>query len=139
MPATAATKGFGTTVTVLVGVTPTTIGELLAVTPPNKTRETIDATHMASPDGYRELISSLRSGGTSALTFNYTKAGYAILEDLFDDDDPAQFTITLTDGSTIVYSGLVTDYPIDDIAIDDKVGMSANISVTGKPVFTAGA
>lgn len=138
MAATQATKGFGTIVEYLV-TGPSTygaIGELVGVTPPQKSRETIDATHMASPDGYREHISSLRDGGEATLTFNYTSDGYAVLEELFDDDDPATFRITFTDGAKLVFSGLVTDQPIDDIAIDDKVGMSATIKVTGKPVFT---
>lgn len=141
MAATAATKGFGTIVEYLSTAPSTysTIGELVAVTPPNRTRETIDATHMASPDGYREFISSLRDGGESTLTFNYTKAGYAVLETLFDDDDPATFRITLPDGSTFGYDGLITEHPVDDVAIDDKIGMSANIKVTGPVTFTAGA
>lgn len=138
MAATTAINGFGTTVTVLVASTPTTIGELLAVTPPNRTRETIDASHHASPDGYREFISALRDGGESTLTFNYNKAGYLVLEALFDDDDPAEFTITLPDGASVTYDGLVTEHPIDDIEIDDKIGMSATIKVTGKPVFDDG-
>lgn len=141
MAETAATKGFGTTVQYL-STAPSTysdIGELVAVTPPNRSRETIDATHMASPDGHREFISSLRDGGEATLTFNYTEAGYLVLEELFDDDDPATFKITLTDGATIVFDGLVTEHPIDDIAIDDKVGMSATIKVTGKPTYTAAA
>lgn len=141
MPATAATKGFGTTVQYLATGPSTyaSIGELVAVTPPTKSRETIDATHMASPDGYREFIGSLREGGESTLTFNYTEAGYLILEAIFDADGPETFKITLTDGATIVFDGIITEYPIDEIAIDDKVGMSATIKVTGKPVYTAGA
>jgi len=141
MAATQATKGFGTIVEYL-STAPSTyspIGELVGVTPPQKSRETIDATHMASPDGYREFISSLRDGGEATLTFNYTEAGYQVLEDMFDDDDPATYRITLTDGATIGFSGLVTDQPIDDVAIDDKVGMSATIKVTGKVTFTPAA
>lgn len=141
MAATAATKGFGTLVEYL-STAPSTysaIGELVSVTPPQKSRETIDATHMLSPGGYREHISSLRDGGEATLTFNYTSDGYEVLEGMFDDDVPATFRITLTDGATIVFDGLVTDQPIDDIAIDDKVGMSANIKVTGPVTFTAAA
>lgn len=137
MAATQATKGFGTIVEYLVtGTTYATIGELVGVTPPQKSRETIDATHMQSPDGYREFISSLRDGGEAALVFHYTEDGYAILEEHFDDDDPHQYRITLPSGATIVYRALVTDQPIDEIAIDDVIGMSANQKVTGKPVFT---
>jgi hypothetical protein len=139
MAASAATKGFGTTVTVMVGATPTTIGELVAVTPPNKTRETVDVTHMSSPDGYREFLSTLRSGGEATLTFNYTKAGYAVLEARFDDDDPAEYTITFPDDSTFVFDGLLNEQPIDQVEVDGKIGMSATIQATGKPVFTAGS
>lgn len=138
MAETEAVKGFGTLVEYL-STAPSTyseIGELVAVTPPQRSRETIDATHHASPDGYREHISSLRDGGEATLTFNYTSDGYAVLQELFEDDEKAQFRITLTDGAILVFKGYVTETPIDDIPIDDKVGMSATIKVTGKPVFT---
>lgn len=138
MPATQAVKGFGLLAEYLV-TGPSTyaeIGELLSATPPQKSRETIDATHMQSPGGYREFISSLRTGGEATLTFNYTAEGYAILEGMFDDDDPATFRITLSDGATIEWDGLVNEQPIDEIAIDDKVGMSATIQVTGPVTFT---
>lgn len=139
MAASAATKGFGTTVEYLA-TDPSTyasIGELVAVTPPNKTRETIDVTHMASPDGYREHMSSLRDGGTATLTFNYTEAGFIILNTIFHSDDVETFRITYPDGATEVFTGLITEAPINDIAIDDKIGMAATIKVTGKPAFTA--
>jgi len=138
MAATKAVKGFGLLAEYLV-TAPSTyaqIGELLSATPPQKSRETIDATHMQSPGGYREFISSLRTGGESTLTFNFTPEGYQVLEGMFDDDDPATFRITLSDGSTIKFDGLVTEQPIDNIAIDDKVGMSATIQVTGPVTFT---
>lgn len=138
MAATKAVKGFGLKAEYLV-TAPSTyadIGELLSATPPQKARETIDATHMQSPGGYREFISSLRTGGEATLTFNFTPEGYQVLEAMFDDDDPATFRITLSDGSTIKFDGLVNEQPIDDIAIDDKVGMSATIQVTGPVTFT---
>ncbi|GLK49491.1 hypothetical protein GCM10017620_24640 [Brevundimonas intermedia] len=141
MAATEAVKGFGLTAEYL-STAPSTysaIGELLSATPPQKSREVIDATHMQSPGGYREFISSLRDGGEATLTFNYTADGYEVLEGMFDDDDPANFRITLSDGATIVFDGLVTEQPIDDIAIDDKIGMSATIKVTGPVTFTPGA
>ena len=139
MAATKAVKGFGLKAEYLK-TAPSTyaeIGELLSATPPQKSRETIDATHMQSPGGYREFISSLRTGGESTLTFNYTPLGYQALAGMFDDDKPAKFRITLSDGATIIFDGLVTEQPIDDIAIDDKIGMSCNIQVTGPVAYTA--
>lgn len=141
MAATQATKGFGTIVEYLSSAPSTysSIGELVSVTPPQRTRETIDATHMGSPDGYREHLSSLRDGGEATLTFNYTAAGYAVLEGLFDDDDPATFRITFPDGATMIFDGFITDQPIDEVTVDDKIGMSANVKVTGPVNFTAGS
>lgn len=138
MAATAATSGFGATVEYLA-TGPSTyaaIGELVAVTPPNRSRETIDATHHASPDGHREFIPSLRDGGESTFTFNYTETGAALLQTLFDADLET-FKITLAGGSTWVFSGIVTGVESDDVVVDDKMGMSMTVKVSGKPVFTS--
>ncbi|RZJ19123.1 MAG: outer capsid protein Hoc [Brevundimonas sp.] len=139
MAASAARAGFGASVQYLA-TAPSTfagIGELLAVTPPNKSRETIDTTHMASPDGYREFIGSLRDGGESTLTFNYTEAGATVLEELFAGDVET-FKITLPGTGTITFSAIVTDIELDDVVVDDKMGMSATLKVTGKPVYDDG-
>ncbi|RZJ44971.1 MAG: hypothetical protein EON87_08645 [Brevundimonas sp.] len=141
MAKTAAIKGFGTLVEYITTLPSTygTIGELVAVTPPSKTRDTIDVTHMASPDGYREFIAALRDGGEASLTFNYTKAGFTVLTTIFDSDALKTFRITLPDASTFVFDGLLTEAPLDNVEVDGKVAMSATIKVSGKPVFTAGA
>lgn len=137
MAATAATSGFGATVEYLATdpTTYATIGELVAVTPPNQSRETIDATHHTSPDGYREFIPSLRDGGESTMTFNYTEAGAVLLQTLFGADVET-FRITLAGSSTIVFKAVVTSIEIDEVVVDDKMGMSMTLKVSGKPVFT---
>ena len=80
-------------------------------------------------------------GDASGRTFEQLEQAAVGLRNLsgFDDDDPATFRITLPDGSTFGYDGLITEHPVDDVAIDDKIGMSANIKVTGPVTFTAGA
>lgn len=138
MAESAATSGFGAVVEYDSGGSPAyvAIGELVAVTPPNQSRETIDVTHHASPDGYREFIGSLRDGGESTLTFNYTEAGATLLQTLFAADVET-FRITLAGGSTWVFDAVVTAVETDEVVVDDKMGMSATLKVSGKPVFTA--
>lgn len=138
MAATAATSGFGATVDYLSAdpSTYSTIGELLSVTPPPKSRDTIEATHMASPDGFREYIGGLRDGGESTLTFNYTEAGATLLETLFAADAET-FKITLAGSSTVIFTAIVTEVALDDVVVDDKMGMSMTLKVTGKPVYAA--
>lgn len=141
MAATAAKTGFGTTLQYLSTdpSTYSTIGELKSFTPPSSTRETVDATHMASPDGYREFIGTLRDGGEATATFNFTAAGYAILNTIFDQDALETFKATLPGGDNFVYQAIITEKPIDNIEIDGIVMMSATFKISGKPVFTAGA
>lgn len=137
MAASAAVNGFGTTVAYeSAPSTFTTIGELLSVTPPPKSRDTIDVTNMSSDNGYREFIGALRDGGESTLTFNYTEAAATLLETLFAADVET-FKIVLPGSSTVVFDAIVTEIALDDVVIDDKVGMSMTLKVTGKPVFTA--
>lgn len=138
MAASAAKSGFGATVEYLSTEPSTysTIGELLAVTPPNQSRETIDVTHHLSPDGYREFIGSLRDGGESTLTFNYTETGAALLQTLFAAE-VEEFKITLAGGATIVFDALVTAIELDEVVVDDKMGMNMTLKVSGKPVYSA--
>lgn len=138
MAASAAQSGFGVTLTYLSAPsTPTTIGELISFTPPSNTRETIDVTHHASPDGYREFIGSLRDGGEASATFNYTATGYGILNTLFDSDDLAEYTATLPNGDTFVFDAIITEKPVDALEVDGKITMSCTFKISGKPVFTA--
>lgn len=137
MAASAAVNGFGTTFSYLSTdpSTYTALAEVVAVTPPQWTRETVDVTHMGSDDAYREYIGTLFDGGEVTLTLNYLEAGMTLLQTLIGAGTET-FKITLPGSSTIVFMGIPTSVAPSEIVIDDKVTVELTIKVTGKPTFT---
>lgn len=141
MAASEATIGLGTTFSYQTAGGPpavyTVVGEAVNIQPPQPVRETVDVTHLNSPDGTREHKGTLRDGGESSVLFNFTDAAYAIASTLFMLDDVQKFRIEYPDGATEDYSGIVTGKPSEPIEVDSVRRFSLPIKVTGLPVYTA--
>lgn len=138
MAASAATSGFGATFAYLSTgpSTYTDLAEVVSITPPSISVETIDVTHMASDDGFREFIASLKDGGECVVNMNYVEASATLLQTLVLAGLET-FKITLAGASTIIFTGVPTAFTFDDVVIDDKMAMSLTIKVSGKPVYAA--
>lgn len=138
MAASAATSAFGATFSYLSTdpSTYTALSEVISITPPSISVETIDATHMASDDGFREFIASMKDGGEAVVNLNYVESSATLLQTLVLAGLET-FKITLNGGSTLVFTGIPTNFNFEDLVIDDKMAMSLTIKVSGKPVFTA--
>ncbi len=137
MAASAASAGFGTTFAYMSAAdTYTSLAEVLSVTPPSISVETIDATHMGSDDGFREFIASLKDGGECTVNLNYVEASATLLQTLVLAGMET-FKITFPGSSTVVFTGIPTAFTFDDVVIDDKIAMSLTIKVSGKHVYLA--
>jgi len=115
------------------------IGNILSITGPSLTRDTVDTTVMDdNANGFREFITGLRDGGTMGFDMLFTKAGYEAMKTDFMDDDAIAYTIELPDAdSTIIgFNGLVTDLPLD-IPINDTIKCSVSIKITGAITVTS--
>jgi predicted secreted protein len=112
------------------------IAEVVSVTPPQLSKDTPDATHMSSPDGYREFIAGLRDAGEASLELNYlpTEATQVTLRTDFDSDVAGNYRMTFPDASSIAFTGFVTALS-PAVPLDDKMALSVTIKVTGKPTF----
>ena len=70
------------------GASPTeafaTVAEVTAISGPGISRDTIDATHMESPDRFREFVGGLRDGGEVTVTLNLNAKGTAFTNALTD-------------------------------------------------------
>lgn len=145
MAASQATIGLGTIFkyrTSAAGVTPKVfaiLGEAVSIQPPQPVRETVDVTHLASPNGTREFIGTLRDGGEAEVTFNFTDAAYAIASELFMEDDLSEFEIDYPDGGLETFAGIVTGKPSEAIEVDSVRRFSLPIKVSGLPVYTEAA
>lgn len=112
----------------------TTVAEITNISGPGIKMDLIDATHMESPDSFREYIPSLLDGTEISFDLNYLP-GDANQGGLRDDQlarDIRNYQIVWTDAasSTDSFAGYVTDFT-PSAKIDDKLSASATIKITG--------
>lgn len=113
-----------------------TLAEVLSITPPNLARDTIDATHMLSPDRYREFISGLRDGGEATIELNFIAGGTAmtfLIAD-YNNNSSVPYKIVFPNTVSWSFSAFVTAIS-PEAPLDDKMTASVTFKITGKPVL----
>lgn len=133
--ATNARIGHGTLFAVGDGNSPevfTTIAEVTSITPPPVSKDIIDATHMESPDAYREFIVGLKDGGEAKIEMNFIPGGPGqdVIADLQAATTPSHFTITWVNGEVWAFSAYCTGFE-PTAPVDDKMTATATFKVTG--------
>ena len=116
----------------------TAIAEVGDINGPNKSRDTIDVTHLGSTSGYKEFIGGLRDGGEVTIDMNFTYAGYDLINDDFEDDNPRDYQIVLSDSTatTLQFSALCTKLDLKTPK-GDKISASASFKISGVVTLTA--
>lgn len=138
--ATEARIGHGTTLGIAAVGTPegpfTNLGEVTSITPPPVTRDIIDATHMESPEGWREFIAGLKDGGEMSCDLNFVPGSATddLLVAMQAEDDPRPMQITFPNGAIWAFSAYCTGYE-PTAPVDDKMTATATFKVSGKPDF----
>ena len=95
--ATQAVSGVGTLFRKWDGSAWVAMGEVKNLSGPTKTRETYDATSLASLGGYREFIAGFRDGGTVSFVMHFLREDYEEMNDDFESDTLAYHEIVLPD------------------------------------------
>lgn len=117
-----------------------TIAEVTGLSGPSLSLETIDATHMESPNNFREMIPSLKSAGEVSFDLNFLP-GNSSQQQITTDylgRTLRNFELTWTDtGATKwAFSAYITAFE-PSAAIDDKLSASVTLSISGAPNFSA--
>lgn len=122
------------------------LGELTSVTPPGRTRDTIDTTHHESTGDYREFLSALIDAGEVTFTLNHDpgSATDLLLEMAFTAGDVRSFAIDVNKAPVanvaqmrrIAGSCIVTAYTPGDVVIDDKMTVTITLKVSGPLTFS---
>lgn len=121
------------------------ISDLISVTPPDQTRDTIDTTHHGSSGDYREFIASLIDSGEASFMIHYDpgSTGDALLEAIKVSGALTPFSIDVNTSTGVQRrmsgSGLLTSYAPSDVVIDDKMTASVTLKVSGPIIFASGA
>jgi len=109
------------------------VAEVTSVKPPSYSRDAIDATHMASPNSFREYVAGLMDAGEASIELNYVPAVSDVIIAAMTAG-AGNFQITMPNSVKFQFAGIVTAYE-PDAPLDDKMSASITIKVSGKPVL----
>lgn len=114
----------------------TKLAEVVSITPPSMSRDTVDATHLESTDRWREYIAGLRDAGEVAAELNFIAGGAAetALFASFNSDDAENWEITFPNEEAWIFSAILTSIETE-VTVDGKMTASVGFKLTGKPDF----
>lgn len=113
--------------------------ELTSISGPSESRNTIDVTSHDSDDQYAEYIAGVAEGGEVTLEGNLIttdSAGQvAFHTDIQGGTKRTGFVVLpMAQGMAFTFSGIASGFSAD-YPYDDKMSLSGNIKITGKPTF----
>lgn len=114
-------------------------GELVDISGPDISRDSIDMTHHGSSNGWREFIAGLKDAGTLSLELQWDTDALPPINGAVD-------TLTITwptagaevSGATFEVEAFCTAVGVQS-PIDDKLMATVEFKLTGEPTFTAAA
>ena len=120
------------------------VAEVVSITPPSATRDTIDTTTHDSVGDYREFIASLIDAGEGTILVNHNPGSVDDdhIQQAFSEGEVIGFAIDLNKpGSATQHrtSGacIVSAYAPADVVIDDKMTAELTIKISGPLTFAA--
>ena len=141
MAATSADNGYSSTFAIGDGGDPTetftAVAEVFSITGPGRSRESIDATHLDSDNGYREFIpGGVIDGGEVTIELNYIPATSDVLITALENTAAGNFRITHPNLIALTFSGFCTAYEVGPITVDEKLTLTATFKITGQPTLS---
>lgn len=121
------------------GVTPgtyTKVAEVTRIKPPGWTRDSVDATHLESPDDVKEFIAGLKEMSEASFDINWVPSASDVLLTAFSDES-GNYEITAPNGVRIQFSGFITAYEPGDLTPDGKMTAAITIKPAGMATLVA--
>ena len=118
----------------------TDIAEIVTITGPSMSRDTIDVTSLSSTGGYRQWIPGFRDGGTVVLAMIFRRDNFDTMKADFESDSLQNYEILINDAesTSLEFEGFVTEMPLT-IPADAAVTMDVTIKITSEPVVNSGS
>jgi len=116
------------------------IAQILSITGPGMTRDTIDTTALDTSGGYRTFIAGFRNPGTMRLNMSFDRDGYETMKNDFESDVIKDYEMVLPDddNTTFEFQGLVTELPLT-VPPDEKVTADVVIQISGQVTLESGS
>jgi predicted secreted protein len=115
----------------------TTIAEVLDISGPSSSVDTIEVTNMDSPNNYKEYIAGLLDGGEVSFDCNFTNV--ASQTNIIADHQNRtlrnfKMVLPLAGNPAWTFAGYVTGFD-NSQPVQDKITASFTIKITGKPTL----
>lgn len=138
MADTEASIGYGITFEMADVATPaafTYLSEVYDVTPPSDTTDSVDATHMQSPNRTREFIEGLTDPGEASFEMNYVPGSPSDRALEAAKGKRKICRITFPNGCQLQFTGIRQSYE-KAAPTDDKMTATVTFKVSGEPILT---
>lgn len=112
------------------------LAEVKAITPPGATRNTVDATHLESPDKWMEYIAGMKDTGEASITLNYVPSATDALFAAFNDET-GNYEVTFPNGVMLRFGGIVTGWTPPELTPEGVMEATITIKPTGAPTLHA--
>lgn len=114
----------------------TAIPQAKDVTPPQLELGTVETTHLLSDA--REFMPTIHDGGECNFNLEYDPANaqHAALFTSWSNKTVETWRITFSDTTTIIFTGFLTTFGIDQLTVDSVVMVPCTIRITGLPTIT---
>jgi len=114
----------------------TDFAEVVNITPANFARDVVDATHMQSPEKFREFIAGLRDPGECTVTMNFIPGGTGQDQvfSAFMAEVVSTYRITYPNNEVWEFDAWCVGFSPED-PLDGKMSATARFKLTGKPTF----
>lgn len=133
--------GFGTLLQRGAGDGPpetfTTIGEVIEITPPNPSRDSVETTHTSNADRFRTFIPGMIDGGEMTAEINYVPGSTADdnLQTDLNASSVKNYKVLFASGESIIVPAFITGIE-PGVPIDDRMTASVTFKVAGKPTYS---
>ena len=105
------------------------VGEITNITPPPRSRDTQEATHMDSPDHAEEHIHGLIRTGDASFTLNLEPDEEHVVEDMFAAPK-GDYQITFPNGVRMQFFGIASGLTYGEITPEGKLTVSFTARVS---------
>ncbi len=135
MPESNANLGYQSKFGIKGGSTYTYVAEVTSLTPPGWTRDTVDVTHLESPDMAKEFIGGLIEADEATISINYVPSATDSLLAAFTAGR-GEYRVLFPSGTVALdFKGIVTGYEMGDLVADDKMTATFTVKPSGKPAL----
>lgn len=115
------------------------VAEVTAITPPSMTRDAEEATHLESPNEYKEYVAALFDTGDVSITLNFVPSDSDVLFAAMHAE-AGNYQITFPNGIRMQFTGFFTSYEPPELLPNGNMSATATIKrSTGKPTLLAAA